>query len=129
MRSSLSQPSLGTHPFGDTAAEERLRGLDRQQFAERLTWLSWWSPGSFSVVMDYLEFVDNLAADGENDHDTDDPAPHCTVCGGEVGIFVRYSLNWQHYQTTAEGSLELFDPGHEPEVGWRTTPGEPGLGH
>ncbi|HEY1622959.1 MAG TPA: hypothetical protein VGG16_04100, partial [Streptosporangiaceae bacterium] len=96
MRPSLSQPSLGTHPFGDTSAEERLRGLDRQQLADRLTWLSWWSPGTFAVVMDYLEFVDNLAKD-ENDDDTDDPAPHCTVCGGEVGIFVRYSLNWQHY--------------------------------
>ena len=55
---------------------------------------------------------------------SDDPAPHCTVCGGEVGIFVRYSLNWQHYQTTGEGSLELFDPGHEPDVAWRTAPGE-----
>jgi hypothetical protein len=76
------------------------------------------------VVMGCLEFVDNLAADDENDDDTDDPVPLCMVCGGEVGIFVRYSLNWRHYQTTAEGSLELFDPGHEPEVGWRTAPGE-----
>jgi hypothetical protein len=82
--------------------------------------------------MDYLEFVDNLAADDGNDDDLDDiddPAPHCTACGGEVGIFVRYSLNWQHYQTTAEGSLELFDPGHEPEVGWRTAPAEPAQAH
>ncbi len=75
MRPSLSQPSLGTHPFGDTSAEERLRGLDSQQLADRLTWLSWWSPGTFAVVMDYLEFVDNLTADDGNDDDTDDPAP------------------------------------------------------
>ena len=88
MRPSLSQPSQGTHPFGDTSAEERLRGLDSEQLADRLTWLSWWSPGTFAVVMDYLEFVDNLTADDGNDDDTDDPAPHCTVCGGEVGIFV-----------------------------------------
>jgi hypothetical protein len=124
MRLSLSQPSLGTHPFGDTPAEERLRGLDRRQLTDRLTWLSWWSPGTFAVTMDYLEFVDNLAADGENDDDPDDPAPHCTACGSEVGIFVRYSLNWQHYRTTHAGSLELFDPGHEPDVAWRAAPGE-----
>jgi hypothetical protein len=97
MRPSLSQPSLGTHPFGDTLAEERLRGLDRQQLADRLTWLSWWSPGTFTVVMDYMQYVDDLAADGDPDDDPDDLAPHCAACGGEVGIFVRCSLEWQHY--------------------------------
>ncbi|MGH3279131.1 MAG: hypothetical protein ACRDNW_08345 [Trebonia sp.] len=51
MQPSLSQPDLGTHPFGDTQAEERLRGLDRQQLADRLTWLSWWAPGTFTVVI------------------------------------------------------------------------------
>lgn len=126
MRPSLSQPDLGTHPFGDTPAVERLRGLDGQQLADRLTWLSWWSPGTFAVVMDYMQYVDDLTADDDPEAgDLDDPAPYCTVCCGEVGIFVRYSLNWQHYVRTAEGSLELFDPGHEPEVAWRNAPGEP----
>jgi hypothetical protein len=125
MRPSLSQPSLGAHPFGDTPTEERLRGLDRQQLADRLTWLSWWSPGTFTVVMDYMQYVDDLTADGDPDDDPDDLAPHCAACGGEVGIFVRYSLNWQHYRITDKGSLELFDPGHEPDVDWRTAPGEP----
>lgn len=118
MRPSLSQPSLAMHPFGDTQAEERLHGLDRQQLADRLTWLSWWSPGTFTVVMDYMQYVEDLDADGE-------PTPHCTACGSEVGIFVRFGLNWQHYRTTGDGSLELFDPGHEPDVGWRTATGEP----
>ncbi|MGH3280779.1 MAG: hypothetical protein ACRDNW_16800 [Trebonia sp.] len=126
MRPSLSQPDLGAHPFGDTPAEERLRGLDRQQLADRLTWLSWWAPGTFTVVLDYMQFIDDLAADGgDPDDDPDDPAPHCTVCGGEVGIFVRFSLNWAHYRATGTGSIELFDPGHEPQVGWRTAPGQP----
>lgn len=125
MRPSLSQPSLGTHPFGDSPAQERLRGLDHQQLTDRLTWLSWWSPGTFAVVMDYMQYVDDLAADGDPDgDDPDDPAPHCIACEGEVGIFVRHSLNWQHYRMTAEGSLELFDPGHEPEVAWRIALGD-----
>jgi hypothetical protein len=127
MRPSLSQPDLSTHPFGDTLADQRLRGLDRPQLADRLTWLSWWAPGTFTVVMDYMQFIDDLAADsdGDLDDDPDDPAPHCTVCGGEVGIFVRYSLNWMHYRVTETGGVEMFDPGHQPEVGWHTAPGQP----
>ena len=63
MHSSVPQPAPVTHEFGDTPPEDRLRGLDRQQLADRLTWLSWWAPGTFTAVMDYMEFVDNLAAD------------------------------------------------------------------
>ncbi|MGH3279132.1 MAG: hypothetical protein ACRDNW_08350 [Trebonia sp.] len=78
-----------------------------------------------ATVMDYLQFVDDIAADDDPDDDPDDPAPQCTVCGGGVGIFVRFSLNWTHYRATDTGGVELFDPGHEPQVGWRTAPGEP----
>ena len=31
----------------------------------RLSWLSWYQPGIFTAVMDYMEFSDNLAADTE----------------------------------------------------------------
>jgi hypothetical protein len=31
------------HDFGDSQQDERLRGLTRQQLADRLAWLSWWS--------------------------------------------------------------------------------------
>jgi hypothetical protein len=56
------------HDFGDSQEDERVRGLTRQQLADRLTWLSWWSPGTFQAVMDYMEFIDNLAADGGPGH-------------------------------------------------------------
>ncbi len=122
MHSSVPQPCPVTHEFGDSPAEERLRGLDRQQFADRLTWLSWWAPGTFTAVMDYMQFVDDRAADGTLDaDDPDDPAPYCTACDGEIGIFIRYGLGWRHYRTTP-GGIELYDSGHAPEVGWRTTP-------
>jgi len=129
MHSSVPQPRPLTHEFSDSQAEERLRGLTRQQLADRLTWLSWWAPGTFNVVMDYMEFTDNLAADGELDRDdADDPAPYCTVCGSEVGIFIRYSMDWTHYRTTSQAGIELFDPGHAPQIGWRTAhPRRPNL--
>jgi hypothetical protein len=123
MHSSVPQPCPVTHEFGDAPAEERLRGLDRDQLADRLTWLAWWAPGTFTAVMDYMQFVDDHAADGTLDcDDSDDPAPYCLTCGSEVGIFIRYSLGWRHYRVTDQSGIELFDPGHTPEVGWRTAP-------
>ncbi|MGH3280686.1 MAG: hypothetical protein ACRDNW_16335 [Trebonia sp.] len=86
MRPSLSQPGPGAHPFGDTRVEERLRGLDRQQLADRLTWLSWWAPGTFEVLMDYLQFTDDLAAGGDPDGEgPDDPAPIARSAAGRWG--------------------------------------------
>ena len=64
MSSSVSHPDPVMHDFGDNPEDEQLRGLTQQQLADRLTWLSWWSPGAFQAVMDYMEFTDNLAADG-----------------------------------------------------------------
>jgi hypothetical protein len=72
MHSSVTHLGPVTHGFAGDQWEERLRGLTGQQLADRLTWLSWWSPGTFQVVMDYMEFAENLAADshsGDGPHD------------------------------------------------------------
>jgi hypothetical protein len=63
MCSSVSHSGPAAHDVGDGAWDERLRGLTREQLADRLTWLSWWSPGAFTAVMDYMEFVDDLDAE------------------------------------------------------------------
>jgi hypothetical protein len=66
MQASLSHPAPSAHPdagFDDTPYGERLRGLTREQLEDRLRWLSWWAPGVFTGVMDYMEFADALAAD------------------------------------------------------------------
>ena len=46
----------------DDPYEVRLRGLSYQQLADRLNWLSWYQPGIFTALMDYMEFIDTLAA-------------------------------------------------------------------
>jgi hypothetical protein len=70
----------------DNPCEARLRGLSQQQLADRLKWLSWYQPGIFTAVMDYMQFSDALAADTDPtnpDPDPDDvnygedPAPVC----------------------------------------------------
>ena len=47
----------------DHPTEVRLRGLSPQQLHDRLAWLSWYQPGIFTAVMDYMEFSDALVAD------------------------------------------------------------------
>jgi len=122
-------PYAGDHP-----GEERLRGLDRQQLADRLNWLSWYQPGIFAAVMDYGQFSDDLAADTDptnpdpdpDDDDlgnvghAEDPVPVCARCGSGIGIFLKFGLQWRHYRGgDALGQAEIFDPGHEPELAWR----------
>jgi hypothetical protein len=114
---------------GDDPCEARLRGLGRQQLADRLNWLSWYQPGIFAAVMDYGQFSDDLAADTDPttpDPDPDyfghaeDPVPVCARCGSEIGIFLKFGLQWRHYRGgDALGQAEIFDPGHEPDLAWR----------
>ena len=114
-------------PFGeDNPCEARLSGLSHQQLTDRLAWLSWYQPGIFTAVMDYMEFTDALAADTDPtspdvdnfDHD-EEPAPVCGRCGADIGIFIKFGLDWRHYQATTLDDIVLFDPGHAPVLAWR----------
>jgi len=130
-----SADSFEQDPYGgDSPYEVQLRGLTRQQLADRLNWLSWYQPGIFTAVMDYGQFSDDLAADpdtdpanpdpdpdpddntGNSDH-AEDPAPVCARCGSDIGIFLKFGLQWRHYRGgEALGRAEIFDPGHDPEL-------------
>jgi hypothetical protein len=111
----------------DTPDEARLRGLTHEQLADRLTWLAWYQPGVFNAVMDYMDFSDALAADadptnpGPVDRSCDEVlAPVCARCGADLGIFIKFGLDYRHYREGATlGQAEIFDPGHAPELAWR----------
>jgi hypothetical protein len=73
MQASLSHPAPSAHPngaFDDTPYDERLRGLTHEQLEERLRWLSWWAPGVFADVLDYMDFTDALAATRDSEPPT-----------------------------------------------------------
>ena len=116
-------------PDEDNWFEARLRGLSYQQLADRLRWLSWYQPGTFTAVMDYMEFCDDRAADTdpsiaafELSEFDEDPAPVCATCGSDIGIFIKFGLDWRHYRGDAGlGQAEIFDPGHAPELTWRVS--------
>jgi hypothetical protein len=109
--------------------EARLRGLSHQQLADRLKWLSWYQPGVFTAVMDYVGFCEDLAADTDLTNPipvpddvnyAETPAPVCARCGSDIGIFIKFGLDWRHYRDDAAlGKAEIFDPGHAPELAWR----------
>ena len=120
MTTSLSNHGRSAHPadgfdedpYGDDDPyEARLRGLTSQQLADRLNWLSWYQPGIFAAVMDYGQFSDDLAADTDpttpapdpyddldNVDHAEDPVPVCARCGSEIGIFLKFGLQWRHYR-------------------------------
>jgi hypothetical protein len=85
---------------------DRLRLLDIEQMSMTLAFLTGHRPAIFGLA----------AAGG--------PEPHCTSCGGAVGIFLGHATDWQHFRTgAADGGLaEVYDTDHAPAIGWRHTP-------
>jgi hypothetical protein len=76
--------------------------LDIEQMAMTLAFLTGYRPAIFG-----------LAAAG--------PEPHCTSCGGAVGIFLGRANDWQHFRTGAGdgGRVEVYETDHAPTIGWR----------
>jgi hypothetical protein len=84
--------------------------LDIEQMAMTLAFLTGYRPTIFGLT----------TADG--------PEPHCTSCGGAVGIFLGRANDWQHFRTGPgdDGRVEVYDADHAPAIGWRyATPALP----
>jgi hypothetical protein len=115
-QSVLPLPVLGPHEQLD-----RLAALSAEQMRTALIFLFGISPDMFDLAMD--------AADPDEDAPgaTGEAAPRCELCGADVGIFLRYGLEWRHFRGdgTTAGAQELFDPGHEPVVTWHLLEDEP----
>jgi hypothetical protein len=129
MSASLPHPAEPVQVPGDDRFTERLRGLTAQQLLDAMTFVAFWSPGVFTATLDYCDAAgwgqdgpgQGLAPDpdGDDDDPGGDPAPVCARCGGDLGIFLKFGLDWRHYRGAGLDSLELYDPGHAPEITWR----------
>jgi len=63
MQASLTHPvpfahSIPTVGIEDNPWDARLRGRSDQELSDAMTWLSWYAPGVFTAVLDYLESCD-----------------------------------------------------------------------
>lgn len=96
----------------------RLKALDPDRMAEALTWLSGYSPLVFDATLDATE----PCTDDDTPDLARDPEPICAICGSDLGIFLRFGLDWRHYRGdgTTSGPIELFDPAHAPVLAWRS---------
>ena len=112
----------------DDQYTERLRGLSPQQLHDAMTFVAFWSPGTFTAALDYCEATDwgysgfdpdRPPGPDDDDKPDDSPAPVCARCGGSLGIFLKFGLDWRHYRGDGLDNLELYDPDHAPELTWR----------
>jgi hypothetical protein len=116
MGTSLSQAALASHRITAEDRMERIGQLTTKQLTDALLFLAGYAPATFDAI---AEAVEPCAGDG-----TDDPAPYCHICGGDIGIFLKFGLDWRHYVGTDLSDIELIDPGHKPVLAWRS-PGLP----
>jgi hypothetical protein len=137
MLTSVPYPREPVRAPDDDPYTARLRGLSYQQLTDAMTFLAFWSPAAFTAVLDYCEatewgwngFDPDLVPDPDDDDDPDGgPAPVCGRCGGDLGIFLKFGLDWRHYRGQGLDDIELYEPGHAPELAWRAaaTPPAPG---
>ena len=123
MRTSLPYPNERVPAPDDDQFTERLHGLSAQQLLDAMTFLSFWSPPAFTAVLDHCEATEwGWSGSGPDllpDPD-DTPATACARCGADLGIFLKFGLDWRHYRGQGLDDIELYDPGHAPELTWRT---------
>jgi hypothetical protein len=96
----------------------RITALAPEDAVAGLLWLAMNFPAIVDAMLDKVEY------DAIEDPDpAREPGPFCAECDSEIGIFLRFGLNWRHFRGdgTIIGQIELFDPGHEPVVAWRLT--------
>ena len=94
----------------------RITALAPQDAAVGLLWLAMNFPAVCDAMLDKVDY------DEIDDPDPGrEPEPFCAECGDNIGIFLRFGLDWRHFRGdgTIIGQIELFDPGHEPVVAWR----------
>ena len=111
MGTSLTHAAPASHRITAEDRMERIGQLTARQREDALLWLAGYAPAVFDAV---TSAVEPFPGDG-----SEDPTPFCGYCGSDIGVFLKFGLDWRHYVATSFDDIELFDPGHAPVVAWR----------
>jgi hypothetical protein len=109
-------PSTGKQGISPRERLDRLASVGADRMAAAMTFLAGYDAGTFDAILDAVEPCDE---NGDPDAG-EDAEPFCSLCGADIGIFLRLGLDWQHYRGdgTTRGPIEVFDEGHVPVVAW-----------
>ena len=58
MTTSVSHSAPAAHSLGEVAGADRLLSRTHAELADAMTWLAWYAPGTFTAVMDYMDYCD-----------------------------------------------------------------------
>jgi len=58
MNKSLTQAAPAAHLLSEVPGMDRIHGRSRAELADAMTFLSWYAPGIFRAVMDYMDTID-----------------------------------------------------------------------
>ena len=111
-------PILPAVPLWHQDRIARITALAPQDAAAGLLWLAMNFPAVCDAMLDKVDYDEIDAPDPGRE-----PEPFCAEYGDNIGIFLRFGLDWRHFRGdgTTIGQIELLDPGHEPVVAWRLT--------
>ena len=56
MNTSISRPAQAVRLIGEVPGADRLLGRTRDDLADAMTWLAWYAPGTYTAVMDYMDY-------------------------------------------------------------------------
>ena len=56
MNTSISRIAKAAHPIGEVPGADWLLGRTRDDLADAMTWLAWYAPGTYTAVMDYMDY-------------------------------------------------------------------------
>ena len=81
MGTSLTQGAPAAHRITAEDRMERIGQLTTRQLTDALLWLAGYAPSVFDAV---AEAVEPCPGDG-----SEDPAPFCEICDGDLGVFLK----------------------------------------
>lgn len=56
MNTSISRTRQTARVIGEVQGADRLLGRTRDELADAMTWLAWYAQGTYTAVMDYLDY-------------------------------------------------------------------------